>query len=257
MSHACNRLLSLLPDLERRAVEPILTVRRLAQNDQLAESGAVIERIYFPHDAVISLVVPLSSGDTVETAMTGHDGVVGAGGVLNEGLSTTRAMVQLAGTCQCCKTTALAGILDDCPTLRRLLVRHEEALFAQVQQTAACNATHNIESRLARWLLRARDLAGNDAFHLTQESMAEMMSVRRTSVTLIAHKFQQSGLINYKRGHLQIVNPAALAETACECYEAVKLNYDALGQSETARRPGGAHSSIGHASLTLGLIDTL
>ena len=172
--------------------------------------------------------------------MTGHDGVVGAGGALNGTPSTARAVVQLGGTCQCCKTTALARILDKCPILRGLLIRHEDALFVQVQQIAACNATHNIESRLARWLLRARDLAGSDAFHLTQESMAEMMSVRRTSVTLIAHKFQQSGLIDYKRGRLEIVNPAALGQTACECYDVVKLKYDALVHAGTQARSGGA-----------------
>lgn len=166
--------------------------------------------------------------------MVGHDGVLGASAVLNGRLSFNRGIVQLGGTGQCCEVDALKGILHQCPVLRDLLARHEQVLFAQVQQSAACNITHNIESRLARWLLRARDLTGSETLHLTQEYVAEMLGVRRTSVSLIAHTLQQGGLIKYRRGNIQILDPEALGETACECYETVKLNYDALQHTTNA-----------------------
>jgi CRP-like cAMP-binding protein len=105
---------------------------------------------------------------------------------------------------------------------------HEQALLAQAQQSAACNATHVIESRLSRWLLRAADLHGGDELPLTQEYIAQMLGVRRTSVTVVARTLQEAGMIRYRRGHIKLIDVAALQETACECYQTIKLNYDAL-----------------------------
>jgi CRP-like cAMP-binding protein len=105
---------------------------------------------------------------------------------------------------------------------------HEQALLAQAQQSAACNAAHVIESRLARWLLRAADLHGSDELPLTQEYIAQMLGVRRTSVTVVARTLQQAGMIRYRRGHIKLLDMPALQETACECYQTIKLNYDAL-----------------------------
>ncbi len=122
----------------------------------------------------------------------------------------------------------LKALLKDHPAVRTLLSAHEQALFAQAQQSAACNATHVIESRLARWLLRAADLHGEHELPLTQEYIAEMLGVRRTSVTLIARTLQEAGMIHYSRGHIMLVDVRALQDTACECYQTVKLNYDAL-----------------------------
>lgn len=109
-----------------------------------------------------------------------------------------------------------------------MLVRHAEALFAQAQQSVACNVTHALEARLARWLLRSRDLAGSDSLPLTQEFLSQMLGVRRTSVSLVANTLQHAGLIHYRRGHIQIINSEGLREVACECYETVKRNYDRL-----------------------------
>ena len=160
--------------------------------------------------------------------MVGYDGMLGAAAVIDGRVSINRAIVQLAGTCRCCDANSLRQVLDQCGTLSALIAKHEQVLLAHAQQSAACNATHDLESRLARWLLRARDLAGSDELDLTQEYMAEMLGVRRTSVTLTAHSLQQAGPLKYSRGHIRILNVDALRELACECYEVVKLHYDAL-----------------------------
>jgi CRP-like cAMP-binding protein len=139
-----------------------------------------------------------------------------------------RAIVQVGGACVRCAVNPLKDILKDHPYLRSLLGAHEQALLAQAQQSAACNATHGIESRLARWLLRAADLHGSDELPLTQEYIAQMLGVRRTSVTVVARTLQQAGMIRYRRGHIKLLDIPALQETACECYQTIKLNYDAL-----------------------------
>ena len=113
-------------------------------------------------------------------------------------------------------------------SLLSLLIRHEQTVNAQSQQSAACIASHNTEARLCRWLLRSRDLSGSDTLLFTQEFLAEMLAVRRTSVTLIAHTLQHAGMIKYARGKIQIINLEGLQEAACECYETVKSYYRSL-----------------------------
>jgi CRP-like cAMP-binding protein len=114
------------------------------------------------------------------------------------------------------------------PQLLSLLIRHEQTVYAQAQQSAACLASHHIHARLCRWLLRARDLAGSDTLNFTQEYLAEMLAVQRSSVTVVAHTLQAAGLINYSRGKIQIVDADALHDSACECYETVKRHYARL-----------------------------
>jgi len=228
MAHTTNRLLDSLPEQEWAALKPILTGSKLDQHRVLFDIRESIEHVYFPIDAVVSLVLPLSDGHAIEAAMVGHDGVVGASAVLNGTASVSRAVVQLAGACQHCTVNALKEKLPQCPTLTRSLGCHEQILFAHAQQTAACNVTHHLESRLARWLLRARDLRGSDELYLTQEYLAEMLGVGRTSVSIVAHALQQTGALTYRRGNIHITKPDDLKEMACECYEAVKLNYASL-----------------------------
>ena len=108
------------------------------------------------------------------------------------------------------------------------LIRHEQVLFAQAQQSAACNAAHTVEARLARWLLRSRDLTDMDTLPLTQEFLAQMLGVQRSSASLVAHTLQQAGLIQYSRGRIKIANLEGLQDAACECYSTVKAHYDRL-----------------------------
>src|SRR5665213_832473 len=206
MPFKTNLLLESLPPGERDALQPHLRPEELPQHRILFDIHDTIDAVYFPIGVAVSLVIPLSTGEIVETAMVGRDGAIGAAAALNGRLSLNRAIVQIGGDC--------------------LVGAHEQSLFAQAQQSAACNATHVIESRFARWLLRAADLCGGNELPLTQEYIAQMLGVRRTSVTLVARTLQEAGMIRYARGHIKLLDAPALQETACECYRTVKTNYD-------------------------------
>jgi CRP-like cAMP-binding protein len=132
-----------------------------------------------------------------------------------------------------CDPQVLRSVALKSPQLLSLLIRHEQTVYAQAQQSAACFATHHVQARLCRWLLRARDLSGSDTLSFTQEYLAEMLGVRRTSVTVVAHTLQSAGFIKYARGKIQLLNEEALQEGACECYETVKRQYRQLIGRET------------------------
>jgi CRP-like cAMP-binding protein len=142
--------------------------------------------VYFPVNAVVSLLIPLSNGQAVETAMVGRDGVIGALAAFGAKHSSSRAV----GECLFSEVEDLTSAIAKHPELRSIIVSHEQALLFHAQQSAACNASHNLESRLARRLLRAIDLHGGHELLVTQEHFAEMLGVRRTTVTLIAQSFQ-------------------------------------------------------------------
>jgi len=228
MPNKTNRLLDALPEDTRGAVTSRLVRKALHQHQVLFDVRALVSEVHFPLDAVISLVIPFFSGGSVESAMTGRDGVVGAGAALYGRVSLNRAIVQIGGYSLSCGVDDFKRIIDEHPPVRSVIGAHEQALFAQAQQSAACNASHSLQSRLARWLLRVADLHGGSSLELTQESLAEMLGARRTSVTVIAHTLQQAGMISYRRGRVQLTDIQALQKTACECHEAIKMNYDAI-----------------------------
>lgn len=158
MALKANLLLEALSDADRSALKSCLTSVDLAQHHILFDVNDTIEAVYFPTDAAISLVIPLSTGEVVETAMVGRDGVVGAAAALNGRRSLNRAIVQIGGNCLVCQVEPLKALLQQRQNIRSLIGAHEQALFAQAQQSAACNATHVVESRFARWLLSLRSL---------------------------------------------------------------------------------------------------
>lgn len=223
-----NLLLAALPPKEQALLHASLKPVVLDQHMVLFDQGDAVKSVYFPIDAIISLVVTLSTGEMIEAAMVGHDGVVGASAALDGKISLSRAIVQISGRGLACGIEALRGAALQNETLLSLLIRHEQTLYAQAQQSAACNATHQVEARLCRWMLRARDLSGSDTLPFTQEFLAEMLGVRRSSLSLVAHTLQQAGVINYSRGKIRIADLEALRECACECYATVQSHYDAL-----------------------------
>jgi CRP-like cAMP-binding protein len=223
-----NLLLDQLPPADRKLLEPHLKPVFFKQHDVLFEPDQEIHNVYFPRGAVISLVVTLSTGEMVEAAMVGRDGVVGALAALDGKMTVSRGVVQLAGEAAVCDPQALKAAALQSPRVLSLVIRHEQTVYAQAQQSAACFATHHVQSRLCRWLLRARDLSGSDTLSFTQEYLAEMLGVRRTSVTVVAHTLQSAGFIKYARGKIQIVDQEALQDGACECYETVKRQYRQL-----------------------------
>ena len=212
-----NTLLSLLSPADLQALEPHMKPAHFEQHQVLFEADEQIRHVYFPTSAVVSLVITLSTGEMIEAAMVGKDGVVGASAALDGKMALSRGIIQLSGEIVVCDIDALKSAALQSPKLLSLLIRHEQTVYAQAQQSAACFATHQVEARLCRWLLRARDLSGSDNLPFTQEYLGEMLGVRRTSVTAVAHTLQEAGLIKYARGKIQIVDAKGLQESACEC----------------------------------------
>jgi CRP-like cAMP-binding protein len=232
-----NLLLAALSDPDQRLLTPHLREISLEQHHVLHQPGDTISACYFPTTAVISLVVILESGETIEAALIGRDGVLGASSALDGRLSLNRASVQLSGRGLLCAPADLKKAALQSPSLLSALIRHEQTLYVQAQQSAACNIKHSVEARLARWMLRARDLAATDTLPFTQEFLAEMLGVARTSVSLVAHTLQQAGVINYSRGRIHISNLDGLREIACECYGTIKAHHDSLlGNGKASQR---------------------
>ena len=223
-----NQLLGLLSPFDSKLLTPYLKPATFEQKHVLFETDQQIRHVYFPTGAVVSLVITLSTGETVEAAMVGSDGVVGASAALDGKVSLSRGIIQLGGEMIVCDIDALKSTALQSPKFLALLIRHEQTVYAQAQQSAACFATHQVEARLCRWLLRARDLSESDNLPFTQEYLAEMLGVRRTSVTAVAKTLQEAGLIKYARGKIQIIDAKAMQKTTCECYGSVKTLYEKL-----------------------------
>ena len=221
-----NRFLATLPPHDFSLLTPHLRTTALERGAMLHEVGEDIKRVYFPHSGMISLVAVMRSGATVETATMGRAGVIGASVGLGGRSATERAIVQLAGTAAWLSAAQFRAAANQSQAIRDLIGRYNDVLLAQVQQSVACNALHALEGRLCRWLLQAHDFTDGNDIPLTQEFLAQMLGVRRTTVTIAARLLQGAGLIRYRRGHIQIMDRPALEGLACECYAAVRQNAD-------------------------------
>jgi len=228
MSQSHNHLLNILPQNIFAALQPHLKEVKLVFADVVAEPDQQVSRVYFPHTGVISLVIELESGSMIETAMVGRDGAVNATSALDGKTSFQKGIVQVAGSASVISPDTLRTIANEFEPFRSVLIGHEQVLLAQAQQSAGCNASHTVEARMCRWLLRIRDLTGSDEMELTQEFLAQMLGVRRTSVSLVANTLQKADFIRYRRGHIQIVDVEKLKSGACECYKKVKERYETL-----------------------------
>jgi CRP-like cAMP-binding protein len=228
MSRSPNRILNSLPQNAFAALEPHLRVVNLKFGEVIAETEQTISNVYFPHSGIISLVVEMLVGDMIETAMVGRDGVVNATTALNGKISLHKGLVQVEGAASVLSPDALRTFADEFTPFRSILIRHEQVLLAQAQQSAACNASHSVESRMCRWLLRIRDLTQSDEMKLTQEFLAQMLGVGRTSVSLVAGTLQNAGWIKYRRGSIHITDIEGLQSGTCECYERVASHYEKL-----------------------------
>jgi CRP-like cAMP-binding protein len=228
MAKSPNSLLASLPADVFSALSPHLKLVELKFGDVLAETGGAVRKVYFPYSGVISLVVELDVGSMIETAMVGRDGVLSAAAALDGKVSLNKGVVQLAGSAGVMEVDQLRRLAKEFEPFREILIRHEQVLFAQSQQSAACNASHTVEARMCRWLLHMRDFAGGDDLLLTQEFLAQMLGVRRTSVTVVASPLRKAGLIDYTRGRSRLRDVEGLKKEACECYATVKAHYQRL-----------------------------
>lgn len=228
ISPLSNHLLQSLPAAELEALRPRLEAVELVRETVLAEAGRPLTHVYLPHSGAISMMVRLSDGQTVEVAMIGRDSVFGASAALDGGISLTSAVVVLPGTASILGVAEFRAAADRSVAFRTALARHQQALFAQAQQAAACIASHSVEARLSRWLLRARDLCDGETLPLTQEFLAQMIGVQRNSISIVAHALQQAGTISYSRGHIDITSADGLRAVCCECYDAIKAHHRRL-----------------------------
>jgi CRP-like cAMP-binding protein len=223
-----NGFLSSLSADDFELVRPYLRTVDLVSESVLVEAGETLKRAYLPHRGLISLVVKLARGEHVQIAMVGRDSLFGAFSTLGDPTSLNSAVVLVPGTASTLEIDRVRAAADQSATFRATLLRHGLAVYAQIQQTAGCNASHTVEARLARCLLQTHDLSGSDKLVLTQESIAQMIGARRNSVSLVANTLQQANFIHYSRGHIEITDIEGLRKTACECYASVKSQYERL-----------------------------
>jgi CRP-like cAMP-binding protein len=220
--HQDNRLLAGLPRDMLELMARDLRQISLAQHQEIYEPGAPIEEIYFPQSGMISLLVAARDGGAVETATIGREGAVGLHGAFGKRLSFTRATTQVGGRFSIIRAIALAHLVQDHAPLRDMITRYTEVLWAEAQQLGACNAVHEASARLCRWLLQTSDRIGSQTLPLTQELIAQMLGVRRTTVTIMAQALQSQGAITYMRGRVSILDREKLEHCACECYAVVQ-----------------------------------
>jgi CRP-like cAMP-binding protein len=223
-----NRLLSALSrDLQIRLL-PRMEKISLPIRQVLYEADTPIAHVYFPVSGVMSLVISLKGGDSVEVATIGNEGMVGIAVFLGAERSPAKAFCQVAGQALKMRSDSFRRALEEHAELADVVRRYTQGMVNQISQTTACNHVHSVQARMCRWLLMTHDRVGADEFHLTQEFLAQMLGVRRPSVTVAAGLLQKAGLIRYQRGRIRIVDRASLENTACECYETVRQEFDRL-----------------------------
>jgi CRP-like cAMP-binding protein len=213
-----NKLLAALPRKDFDALAPYLVQTELPQGEVIFEAGSEVDHVYFPQCGMFSLLVVMRDGKGIETATVGREGVVGAMAGLGLYRSLVRVTVQLPLHASRIASASLRRGVAASALLRDLCIRYNEVMLTQARVTAACNALHPIEERFCRWLLQSADRAASDTLMLTQELLAEMLGVRRTSVTEVATKIQDKGVISYTRGVIRILDRSALERLSCECY---------------------------------------
>jgi CRP-like cAMP-binding protein len=221
-----NRFLASLPRADFSLLAPHLRLVSFERGVILQEAGDEIQHVYFPHSGMVSLVTVMQSGATIETATMGRAGVVGFTAGLGARRAFSRAIVQLPAAAARLSRAQFRSAVRESTAIRELVVRYNDVLMMQIQRSAACNALHTVEERLARWLLQSHDCVDGDAIPLTQEFLGQMLGVRRASVTMIARLMQNAGTIRYHRGRIEIVDRPALEEIACGCYQVVKQSLE-------------------------------
>jgi CRP-like cAMP-binding protein len=227
--HVSNRVLLATPDNEYQLMRRDLTYVDLPDHLCLHEPTQNIEFVYFPNRGMVSQVVVTKDGRTVEVGVVGNEGYVGAGLAVGLSRSSVREIVQIAGDGFRMLGSALERILRSAPQLQMILNRHSGLQGMQVAQTAACNRLHDIQQRLARWLLMTQDRVNLGVLPITHDFIATMMGTDRSTVSLAAAVLQKKGIIEYVRGAVKVVNRRKLQSSACECYDVIQQFEDDLG----------------------------
>jgi CRP-like cAMP-binding protein len=220
-----NRLLAAISTEEYERLAPHMEHVSLELSQPLFHPDEYLSHVYFPTNSIVSLLTNLEDGTGMEVGLVGREGLVGISVILG-GNETKIATVQAAGNAVRISAEKLREAFQRGGLLQMAILRYTHALMTQISQSVVCNARHNIEGRLARWLLMYHDRLERDEFELTHEFMANMLGVRRPGVSEIANRLQEMGLIRYQRGHIVILDRRGLEELVCECYEVVKSKFE-------------------------------
>jgi CRP-like cAMP-binding protein len=223
-----NRLLGALETASRERIEPHLEPITLKLGAMVCDAGGILKHAYFPEGAVLSLLTVLENGSAIETANIGREGAFGLFAAMYSRVSFNRCIVQLVGGMVRCPIELLQSEFKTSEYVRDLFVSYSETLLSQVQQTVACNALHTTEERMCRWLLMMHDRAQGEPLTYTHEFLAHILGANRKSVTLAAQSLQNAGLINYRRGKMQVLDRTGLEQASCECYAIVRERFDAF-----------------------------
>jgi CRP-like cAMP-binding protein len=233
-----NRLLLALPKQELDRLRPNLEPVDMPLGKMVLRPNKLIDYVYFPEKGMVSLVLKLEKGRTIEVGLIGKEGMVGALAPLGATAMSGEAVVQMAGSALRMPAGVLRIETVRSPRLMDLLLRYLQALFAQVSQSVACNRHHMLSERMARWLLMAHDCADGNEMPLSHELLAIMLGVRRPGVTVAMGQFKNAGLIESRRGRIVILDRRDLEASACGCYRAVKAQYKRLLTSPQPTRAG-------------------
>jgi len=224
-----NLLLDMLPNGERTKLVTRMHRRAITPHDMLHAPGQPQREVYVPVNGVISLMTPLEDGTAIVTATIGREGMVGVDACLGGGpLGNAQAMSQVPGEMLFLGVDTFRAMVEGDGKLRTVMLAYTQVLFAQIAQAVACNGAHEIQQRTAKWLLETHDRVEGDHFLLTQEFLADMLGVTRPSVSVAAHTLQAARLITYRRGRIAVLDRQGLEEASCECYAAVRQEYDRL-----------------------------
>lgn len=232
-----NLWIAALDPEDRRRIEPHLHERPFAQGQLLYDAGEAVDEVWFPLNGVVSLMTLLPEDKMVETAAIGREGLVGVTCGPMNARASSRAIAQIEGSAACCPADVFSDALGKSERMRTALSKFTESLFAQIQQTAACNAQHKLDERLARWLLTLHDRAGSDRFDLTQSDIAGMLGVRRATVSEVGSELEGRHLIRRGRGWVEVLDRKALEGASCGCYGVMRGVMKDLG----VPRPTASH----------------
>lgn len=224
-----NHILSALSKTEIAGLAPHLSLEDLPVGTKLLSAGEECVHVYFLESGLASGVVSMADGTTVETGITGREGVVGLPALLGTSSMPANYFMQIGGGGYKIRAERLSEAYERPGTLRKQINRFIQLYMVQIAQTAACNRVHEVPQRLARWLLMCHDRMGSDRFTITQEFLGQMLGTPRTAVTVAAGTLRKAGLIDYFRGEVQIRNRKGLEDMACECYGTIRSELDRLG----------------------------
>lgn len=224
-----NYLLAAMPVELYEKLAPNLKRVTMQSGQMLHHPGETIEDLYFPIDCAVSITITMYDGRTAETGIIGNREVTGVNAFMGRKETTqTTYIVQVPGSAFKINASFLLEEFDRNKDLRDVLLSYTQAFIAQISQTTACNRLHTLEQRLARWLLEVQDRVESNELSLTQEFISHMLGVRRAGVTQAAQKLQESGLICYRRGQVEVLDLQGLEAVSCECFRVVKNEYDRL-----------------------------